>query len=110
MRLRRVLLVALLLGGASCSATWEGMKIDASRLFGGSDEPDDVATEPEGVESVVVEAQRALARRGYDVGPADGLVGPQTTRAILAYQRDHDLPRTGYVDDELLRSLRAGGG
>ncbi len=109
MILRGLLPLALLLGSTSCSATWEGMQADAGDLFGGSREPETAATRPASVESVVMEAQKALAERGYDVGAPDGLVGPRTTRAIFAYQRDHDLPRTGYVDDELLESLRRGG-
>ena len=102
MILRGLLPLALLVGSTSCSATWEGMQTDAGELFGGSREPETAATRPASVESVVMEAQKALAERGYDVGAPDGLVGPRTTRAIFAYQRDHDLPRTGYVDDELL--------
>ena len=65
--------------------------------------PDDVKTR------LLDAAGPVFAERGYDVGAPDGLVGPRTTRAIFAYQRDHDLPRTGYVDDELLESLRRGG-
>src|SRR5699024_3300372 len=32
--------------------------------------------------------QRALARMGYDVGPADGVYGDRTTREVMNYQRD----------------------
>lgn len=82
-------------GVAGCSATWAGLHHDASGRRSGSEQ-----------ENIVVEAQRLLNERGYDAGAADGLVGPRTTRAILAYQADHGLHRTGYVDDELLASLR----
>ncbi len=84
---------ALLALGTGCSATWEGMQRDTGELFGG--EADQVA-----------EAQRLLNERGYDAGPVDGLIGHRTTRAILAYQDDHGLDQTGYVDESVLASLR----
>lgn len=87
--------VALLLGVGGCAATWEGMKRDSEGIFGGESETE-----------VVAEAQRLLNERGYDAGPADGLEGPRTIRAVRAYQADHGLDRTGRVDDELLDSLR----
>jgi hypothetical protein len=36
----------------------------------------------------VVEVQRRLARAGYYHGRIDGIMGPQTRRAIRAYERD----------------------
>jgi hypothetical protein len=36
--------------------------------------------------------QRELARAGYYHGPIDGILGPQTRRAIQAYERDHNMP------------------
>src|SRR6266566_2898323 len=46
-----------------------------------------------GTRSRVVELQRRLARAGYYNGSVDGVMGPQTRRAIRAYERDH-----GYAD------------
>src|ERR1041385_471183 len=39
--------------------------------------------------SAVAVAQRRLARAGYYHGPIDGILGPQTRRAIRAYERTH---------------------
>jgi len=39
--------------------------------------------------SKVAELQRRLARAGYYRGAIDGILGPQTRRAIRAYERDH---------------------
>jgi hypothetical protein len=39
--------------------------------------------------SRVAELQRRLARSGYYHGSIDGILGPQTRRAIRAYERDH---------------------
>jgi hypothetical protein len=43
--------------------------------------------------SRVAELQRRLARAGYYRGSVDGILGPQTRRAIRAYEADH-----GYAD------------
>jgi len=54
---------------------------------------------------VVVDAQRALARRGYYRGVVDGELGPQSRAAIRAWQADVRLPVTGQLDVRTLRSL-----
>jgi hypothetical protein len=40
--------------------------------------------------SSVAQLQRRLARAGYYHGTIDGIMGPQTRRAIRAYERSHD--------------------
>ena len=54
----------------------------------------------------VRQAQSMLNGLGYDAGPADGLMGSRTRNAILAFQRDNDLPRTGQVEVYLLHHLK----
>ncbi len=58
--------------------------------------------DPEGV----AEVQRLLARLGYDPGPADGVMGRKTRRAIEAWQRDSGRPTTGKADAGVLAALR----
>ncbi len=41
-------------------------------------------------QSRVSELQRRLSRAGYYHGSVDGVLGPQTRRAIRAYEQDHD--------------------
>src|SRR5947207_7204315 len=48
--------------------------------------------------NTVVEVQRRLARAGYYHGAIDGIMGPQTRRAIRAYERDHNMPGYGLID------------
>ena len=48
--------------------------------------------------SLVAEVQRRLASAGYYHGPIDGILGPQTRRAIRAYERDHRIPAYGLID------------
>ncbi len=54
---------------------------------------------------VAASVQRALDRRGYDAGPADGVIGPQTQNAIAAFQRDRGLNPTGNINPPLLNAL-----
>jgi peptidoglycan hydrolase-like protein with peptidoglycan-binding domain len=39
----------------------------------------------------VTRVQGGLAQLGYNPGPVDGVMGPQTAEAIRDYQRDHGL-------------------
>lgn len=41
--------------------------------------------------------QSLLARIGYNPGPVDGIYGPQTQRAVIAFQRDNGLTPDGIV-------------
>ena len=54
---------------------------------------------------LVQSIQTALNQRGYTVGPADGVFGPSTRRAILVYQTDANLPLTGEASRQLLAHL-----
>lgn len=55
---------------------------------------------------MVEDLQRALGQAGYDPGPADGLSGPRTSGAIMAYQRDNGLTMDGQPSASLLQHLR----
>jgi hypothetical protein len=55
--------------------------------------------------NTVVEVQRRLARAGYYHGAIDGIMGPQTRRAIRAYERDHNMPAYGVIDRQLLATM-----
>lgn len=54
----------------------------------------------------VYEIQRILTYLGFDAGPVDGMYGPDTGRAIWAYQREVGLPIDGWVSPEILASLQ----
>jgi peptidoglycan hydrolase-like protein with peptidoglycan-binding domain len=53
----------------------------------------------------VIEVQRRLARAGYYHGAIDGIMGPQTRRAIRAYERDHNMPAYGVIDGQRLTTM-----
>ncbi len=58
----------------------------------------------------VTRAQRLLAELGYNPGPADGLVGPKTRRAIKIFERERGLPVTGRADLGVVRALEDAAG
>ena len=53
-----------------------------------------------------IEIQEKLMARGYATGEADGVIGPDTTTAIRAYQRSIGMVPDGYASAELLQRLR----
>ncbi|MEP1229203.1 MAG: peptidoglycan-binding protein [Litorimonas sp.] len=53
----------------------------------------------------VRQVQSYLAELGYEVGTADGAIGPNTRAAITAFEKANDLPETGDVNDALLDRL-----
>ncbi len=52
------------------------------------------------------ELQALLARAGFDVGTADGVIGPKTRAGIIAYQQARGLPADGHVSGLLLERLK----
>ena len=47
------------------------------------------------------------AQRGYDVGPANGIMGPQTAAGLKRFQADRGMTPDGIINSELLARLRA---
>ncbi|MCZ4352495.1 lytic murein transglycosylase [Roseovarius aestuarii] len=54
------------------------------------------------------EIQTHLQRRGFNVGAIDGLIGPNTIKAIRAFQKSQGLPPDGYPSQQLLQTLNEG--
>ena len=54
------------------------------------------------------EIQRRLRRKGFKVEKIDGVIGPETIKAIRAYQKSRNLPPDGYPTQSLLKHLRSG--
>ncbi len=53
----------------------------------------------------IAKAQAALARLGYQTGPADGVVGPRTRTALQAYLAKEGLPPSDRITPEIYRRL-----
>ena len=56
--------------------------------------------------SLSAKAQLRLRQLGYYYGRVDGSFGPQSRKALVRFQRDHHLPRTGWLDQRTVRALR----
>ena len=52
--------------------------------------------------------QEALTSQGYSTGGIDGMIGPNSRRAIRAWQRANGLAADGYVNQALLRRVLTG--
>jgi len=57
----------------------------------------------------VRKAQEKLKAAGFDPGPTDGQLGPQTKEALRDYQKARGLPETGMLDRETQQALLATG-
>lgn len=53
----------------------------------------------------IEQLQTRLAQLGFDVGDIDGQLGPQTSSAIRAYQKQKGVLADGFADQELLQML-----
>lgn len=88
-------------------AAWQPAEIDMAANFapiGTWDEafdPGQAITNREVVERV----QMLLGKLGYDVGQPDGLAGPRTREAILAFERATGMNEKGEVNPRLLAVL-----
>ncbi len=51
-------------------------------------------------------AQQLLKDLGYNPGPVDGQYGRRTANAVKAFQRDVGIPQDGWIDQDLLSSLK----
>jgi peptidoglycan hydrolase-like protein with peptidoglycan-binding domain len=53
----------------------------------------------------VKNVQKALLDKGMDPGPIDGVMGPKTTAALKAFQKDQKLAESGRLDDQTREKL-----
>jgi len=65
------------------------------------------ATEPVLGQHEIGEAQNLLTCAGFDTEGVDGLRGPNTTRAVRAWQQANGAVPDGYISTDLLARLRA---
>jgi peptidoglycan hydrolase-like protein with peptidoglycan-binding domain len=49
--------------------------------------------------------QAKLQELGFQPGPADGVAGRRTMRAVKAFQRAHGLGATGIIDRQILKAV-----
>src|SRR2546423_5763095 len=64
-----------------------------------------ITTTPRVADDAVRCAQEALERAGYEIGNADGQMGPRTIAAIKRFQTDRYLAVSGQLDEATLAAL-----
>jgi peptidoglycan hydrolase-like protein with peptidoglycan-binding domain len=64
--------------------------------------------EVEGDPDVILRVQKELLSRGYGPVVANGIIGPLSRAAVMAYEHDMGLPLTGEATEALLTSMRDG--
>ena len=79
-----------------------------NRLSRAKDTMMDGSDKVTGSQTHVAAAQQALKTNGYNPGPIDGYMGPQTTAAVREYQQREQLQVTGQLDPETLGRLGVG--
>lgn len=57
-----------------------------------------------------LQVEHKLASLRYDVGPLDGNIDDQANSAVMAFQKVHNLPRTGALTDALATQIMAAQG
>jgi hypothetical protein len=57
-------------------------------------------------QDLAMKVQSALSRQGYYDGPIDGVIGPDSSRAIRAFQEAQGLSATGRIDPNVLTRLK----
>lgn len=60
---------------------------------------------PASDKEMIARVQTGLTLLKYNPGGADGLLGPLTKGAILAFRNDHDLPPGDFIDEELIEAI-----
>jgi hypothetical protein len=78
---------------------------DTNAAYYPYDGPIYVGNNPTPFDQIVADVQSALQEQGLYQGEVDGLVGPQTQEALIAYQRAQGLDETGAIDQPTLSSL-----
>ena len=69
-------------------------------------EPAQPLTPPSPYRASVEEAEQLLFEKGYDPGPVDGYLTPETRDALRAYQLDSALPVNGRLTRRVVMNLR----
>jgi len=59
--------------------------------------------------STVKQAQQALNDKGFNVGAADGVIGPKTQAALEKFQQSKGLSGSGSLDSQTLAALGVSG-
>ena len=98
--------ILVLIGGC---ASWGTGVVPPSRANGEATAPNTRLRSSAPVDAnVVLAAQVALSRYGYDPGPANGTLNPSTKEAVLQFQEARGIRTTGELDSQTAAALGIG--
>lgn len=83
------------------AAQHEGEMGAQSQQTGGEQAASQQQADPEIVRSV----QQSLSEQGYDAGPVDGIMGPQTKEALKEFQQAQGLDASGELNEQSLAEM-----
>lgn len=86
-------------------SAWQGPGEGSKPVAAANQDPTASLSKALSPEALIGQVQKMLAERGYNPGPADGKMGPQTENAVKAFQRSAGLPVTGAINITLLNAL-----
>lgn len=77
-----------------------GVRMVKNELTYDAGRRDEARTTETGSSAQVRAMQQALKDKGFDPGETDGVMGPRTAAALMAYQKSEKLPATGTMDGD----------
>ncbi|WP_221930957.1 peptidoglycan-binding protein [Telmatospirillum sp. J64-1] len=100
----------LILAGTAYAAGMEQHSGSQVQQQGGQQQTGQVSGQQQALHpEMVSQVQAQLQQQGYNVGPIDGIWGPQTRSALMQFQADRGLPVTGQLEPQTLASISQGG-
>lgn len=100
-RLVVAVIAAASLGALASSATYQLAQAQTPTASGQLDMEAMPSLTAEGIRQV----QQALTKKGFDPGPIDGVLGPQTEQALRKFQDYYGIKVTGRIDNQTLYAL-----
>ena len=95
-------------GGSGDSGAGPGPGPGPGAGLGRGRSKDGAAVYEEVTTETIAAIQSRLSELGHDPGPADGIFGPRTRAAVLAYQRGKGLPADGILSRSLAEMILKG--
>ena len=100
--------LALGIGGAALDCAVNGINpVDAATMPSAAQTSDSALTDSAFRKDDIRRSQVALRYQGLYKGSIDGILGPETRRALGQFQKDNGLERTGALDAQTWQALTA---
>jgi len=94
--------------GTGSSSTMSSNPASSGTSATGTSSMSSASAAPATTPDEIKQAQQALADQGLYKGKVDGIVGPQTRRAVRQFQKSHSLSQTAQLDADTMQALNGG--